>query len=106
MQFLRSLLPLRPPVQIFPQLYGPQINASGTHGARREKVFSLFQKIFSHPAGKEVRFPAGKVLPAGEAPERRCRQAMSRRSPSAGIRASIFYFPPFWILIETRFLRA
>jgi hypothetical protein len=63
MQFLRSLLALRPPVQIFLQLYGPQLNASGTRGARREKVFSLFQKIFSHPAGKEFAFPPGKLYP-------------------------------------------
>jgi hypothetical protein len=80
----------------FPQLCGPQIDASDTRGARREKVLSLFQEIFSHPAGKEFVFPPGKPFPparswlcvrdAAEHPTDPEREDQTR---------SIFHFPPF-----------
>jgi len=45
-----------PPGQVGPP-------ARKRRSARREKLSSLYQEILSHPAGKKIFFPPGKLYP-------------------------------------------
>jgi hypothetical protein len=89
------------------QLCGPQTNAFKTRAEPGGKESSpYFRKSFPTPPGKSSVFPAGKLFP----PARNLAVCKERpnvvRISSARIGRALFHFPPFWISIETGFLRA